>query len=308
MRIEHLEYLIEVDKLGSISAAAQELYLSQATLSNIIKGLEEELGFPVFERLHNGVHTTAEGEEALAIIWEILALCREAKQLGVHTSSSQPVPVLLSPTTNAALSLPLNRNFLEQAPDGNIEFRVMEGSEIGNQIITGESSIGITYFTRNTVEDYQNIASKYQVEVEFLCRDTLCLLVRKDHPLAALDEVSAGDLDGLDFAILGHFSRQEDSIAYAPSLGLDNRYTTFPSVTQIQRAVARQNMVSILSAYTIQHSPILPQDHFKAIRLVNTRMENSMSMYLLHRSEENLRPLEKVLIQCVRSLFEPGED
>lgn len=53
MRIEHLQYLIEINRRHSISAAAQELYLGQTTLSAIVKNAEDELGFPLFYRTHN---------------------------------------------------------------------------------------------------------------------------------------------------------------------------------------------------------------------------------------------------------------
>lgn len=47
MNFTHLEYAVEVAKQGSISRAAQELFVPQPYLSNTIKKLEEELGFPI---------------------------------------------------------------------------------------------------------------------------------------------------------------------------------------------------------------------------------------------------------------------
>ena len=73
MRMEHLQYLIEIGRRHSISAAAQELYLGQTTLSSIVKSAEDELGFPLFYRTHSGVQATAEGDEALSLIGDIHA-------------------------------------------------------------------------------------------------------------------------------------------------------------------------------------------------------------------------------------------
>ena len=58
MRIETLQYFIEVAKSKSINAAAEKLYISQPALGIAIKNLEKELGFPLFERSHNGVKLT----------------------------------------------------------------------------------------------------------------------------------------------------------------------------------------------------------------------------------------------------------
>lgn len=50
MKIEYLNYILEVWRCGSINAAAKVLYLSQSGLSSIIKSVEGELGYPIFER------------------------------------------------------------------------------------------------------------------------------------------------------------------------------------------------------------------------------------------------------------------
>ena len=62
MNFNHLEYAIAVSKHGSISRAAQYLFLSQPYLSSMIKSLEEELGYKIFERTSSGITLTPEGE------------------------------------------------------------------------------------------------------------------------------------------------------------------------------------------------------------------------------------------------------
>lgn len=48
VRIEYLEYLLEVARSKSISAAAKRLYLSQTSLSAIVNSLEKELNIKIF--------------------------------------------------------------------------------------------------------------------------------------------------------------------------------------------------------------------------------------------------------------------
>lgn len=54
MKEERLRYLAEINRQHSISAAAKNLFLSQASLSSTLRETEKELGFPVFERTHRG--------------------------------------------------------------------------------------------------------------------------------------------------------------------------------------------------------------------------------------------------------------
>ena len=58
MNIQHLRYALEVEKTGSISKAAENLYLNQPHLSKAIRDLEENIGITVFNRTSKGVVPT----------------------------------------------------------------------------------------------------------------------------------------------------------------------------------------------------------------------------------------------------------
>ena len=51
MDFRDLTYLLAIARQQNITRAAESLYLSQPTLSKFLKGLEGELGLPLFERL-----------------------------------------------------------------------------------------------------------------------------------------------------------------------------------------------------------------------------------------------------------------
>lgn len=51
MNITHLRYAIEVEKTGSISQAADNLYMGQPNLSKAIKELEESVGITILKEL-----------------------------------------------------------------------------------------------------------------------------------------------------------------------------------------------------------------------------------------------------------------
>lgn len=88
MTIQQLEYILEVNRSGSMSKAAKNLFVSHSSVSNSVAALEEELGFPVFERNYQGVVPTAQGREVLehaAQVCEHLRRMREGKaQLSRH--------------------------------------------------------------------------------------------------------------------------------------------------------------------------------------------------------------------------------
>lgn len=305
MRLEHLRYLLEIDKYHSISAAAQKLYLGQTTLSAIVKGMEQELGFAIFERTHSGVQKTPEGEDALTIIQEIVCRFEDIQQLGLHSSGlSKPIPVITSPTVNSALALPLNKSFLQRIPDGNLDFHAVLGEEVGPLIIKNEGNIGVTYFRRQELESYRIISGRYHIKTDVLLEDQLYLLVAQGNPLSAYDKISPDMLENLQFAILPHFSSSDGNISYySRFFAPGNSYTTFSDIGLIKQAVISQNMVSILPGYAIYYNHSVDNSLLKTIPLTGKEEKNDLILCLIYRPESDLSHQEKILLQCIKDYF-----
>ena len=65
MNLTHLRYISEVARTGSITKAAQNLYMGQPNLSKAIKDFEKSVGTAIFMRTSKGVVTTKRGEEII---------------------------------------------------------------------------------------------------------------------------------------------------------------------------------------------------------------------------------------------------
>lgn len=65
MALQQLRYLIAVAEKGSITEAAKSLFISQPSLSNAIREVEQSIGFRIFNRHRTGVTLTAKGVEFL---------------------------------------------------------------------------------------------------------------------------------------------------------------------------------------------------------------------------------------------------
>lgn len=304
MRLEYLDYLIEIDKYHSISAAAKELYIGQAALSAIIKSVEEELGFLIFRRTRSGVETTAEGEEALALAWEISSCYEEAKQLsGKHTQERAPVCLVSSPSINCALALPLSQAFFAVEPEGDLIFHEASGNQVGASVIQNDANIGLTYFQESSLNEYNEIAKKYQIRVTKVFPDHFYLLVRHDNPLACRTTIDLNDLHDMDFAMLSYFSTRVEALIFTKSMQGSNRFTTFSNIPLIKQAIAEQNMVTTLSGYAIHYDDSVDSRQFRAILLTGLAGENQMDLCLIHRGSHNLRYEEQSLLKCIQDYF-----
>lgn len=65
MTFQQLQYLLEVQQTKSISKAASNLFVSNSSISAAVGSLEEELGFPIFNRSQKGLLPTANGLRVL---------------------------------------------------------------------------------------------------------------------------------------------------------------------------------------------------------------------------------------------------
>ena len=73
MTLQQLKYAVTVAECGTISAAAEELFISQPSLTAAIRELESEMGVTIFSRTNRGVIVSREGEEFLGYARQILS-------------------------------------------------------------------------------------------------------------------------------------------------------------------------------------------------------------------------------------------
>jgi DNA-binding transcriptional LysR family regulator len=77
MNDRHFRYILEIAKEGSITAAAQNLFISQPSLSNLLASVEEEIGAKIFDRSVVPMVPTYAGEKYIEAAQKILGILQE---------------------------------------------------------------------------------------------------------------------------------------------------------------------------------------------------------------------------------------
>ena len=80
VNLRHLEYFIAIAEKGSVSKAAEALYVSQPSLSRVLKTMETEMGVPLFRRTPKGVSLTEQGEKLYGTAKSAIGLLNTAEQ------------------------------------------------------------------------------------------------------------------------------------------------------------------------------------------------------------------------------------
>lgn len=304
MKSENLRYLLEIKRRNSISIAAEALYLNPGTLSNILKEIEQELGFPIFSRTHSGMETTERGEEALNLALQINTCIEDILNPNARTTiDNQPVSIITSPSIGCGLIDPLEVAYREYNSEATLDARIVSGEEVALRILQGDVSIGVTYFGRDELEQFRLVACRYQIQADPLYCDHLYVLMRHDFPLAARAIIDSSEFQHVKMAMLPYYNAGGNTIMRITHFDSNNHYTVLSSVPLIKRAVLNLGMVAILSGYAICNDTSVSLDNFRVANLKWPELQNEIHVCVVRRSDSNLRFRERQVVKCIEEHF-----
>jgi DNA-binding transcriptional LysR family regulator len=145
MTLQQLKYVIEVARSRSISKAAQNLFISQPSLSNALKELEKEMGIIIFSRTNKGIVITPEGTEFLGYARQVVEQAELLENRYANTQS--PQQNFSVSAQHYAFAVSAFVRLLEEYDREEYEFTLRETKtyEIINDVKNLRSEIGILY-------------------------------------------------------------------------------------------------------------------------------------------------------------------
>lgn len=190
-----LQYAVEVEKTGSITQAAINLYMDQPNLSKAIKTLEESLGAPVFRRTSKGMVPTARGKIFLEHARNVLEQIEKMKHLYKPAQAGR-VEFSLSMPGASYLSLAFSRfiRSLYQEEGMNVRLRETNTADTIKDVETGEYDLGIIRFHSTLEGHYVKETAAKGLLMEPVLEYTPRLLMSQEHPLAEKEEITGEDL------------------------------------------------------------------------------------------------------------------
>jgi DNA-binding transcriptional LysR family regulator len=183
MELRHLRYFVVVAEAENVSRAALKLHVSQPALSRQIRDLEDELGFPLFERSAKSVHLTAAGRTFLAESRAVLQRAEEAIAAArtVSLGSRGELHVGYSPSPTVRILPPTLRAFQESTPNVRVRLHDLSTEEMLTGLREGILQLAIM------VQPSRSMLRGLQFEE--LARDPMRLAVAPNHPFARLRSV-----------------------------------------------------------------------------------------------------------------------
>lgn len=196
--LRQLRVFIAVARLQSFSRAGDEIGLTQSAVSRCVRELEGEIGLKLIDRTTRDVQLTDVGGNLVSSVSRLLSdlddTLREIREIGEQRRGR--VVVAASPTVACRLMPRVVASCGREFPYIALGLRDDVQSDVLRKVKSGEVDFGVIIgpFSADDLLSHP------------LMTDSFCLVSRKDHPLAAREQVAWTDLDGEELVLLDYAS------------------------------------------------------------------------------------------------------
>lgn len=297
MNLYHLEYISEIEKERNISRAAENLHISQPTLSIHLNKLERSLGIQLFERQKNSLIPTEAGIKYVAACRKILAIRDELyHDLFSQTDVIVRLGILRTsiPIFNDAF-----QSLKDEFPSTLFMPRIFSSDEIYQALMQGQIDLG---FVTSYQEDTASLFPKASCQI--VNTYELVLMISQNNPVYSQLKLKDGCLDESCYPLLESLpifmgknamvSQVMNSFIF-PTLGIHPKVREgLIDIEFMFQAMTLQNSYSILPASRIQGGDIVQipfSFHPVVLRL------------FIHSSKRRLTRPEQALISRVKEAY-----
>ena len=230
MLIVHVEGFLEVARLGSVSRAAEVLYVTQPTLTARLHSLEREMGARLFVRARQGMRLTEAGRAFLPHAERAVRALREGRQAirDVGSGSSGQLLLAAAPAVSTYVLPEVLERFVRIHPRVEIAVRTGHSEDVLQMVLREEAHVGLGRALRHA-----------DIELQALYEEELVLVVAPNHPFAGGRVVTIADVASQQLIMFDRTSSYyEVTMAAFLSAGV-----TLPGLMELDNIEAAKKMV-----------------------------------------------------------------
>ena len=194
MTLAQLKYIIAVAECGTISKAAEKLYISQPSLTTSIKDLESEFGIEIFSRTNKGVILTSDGEEFLGYARQVIS---QTSLMEEHYSGATAARHQFCVSTqHYSFSIEAFVKLLKEYGGEQYDFRIRETQtyEIIEDVAQLKSEVGVLYLNQFNETVLRKLLRENDLEFTSLFIAKPHVFVGADNPLAKKEVLTLENL------------------------------------------------------------------------------------------------------------------
>ena len=218
MNFLHLKYAIMVAETGSISKAAEKLYVAQPKVSRAIKELESDLNITIFERNSKGMIVTPEGEQLIHYAKRILRQIDDMEKIFKYQKKKNVFSISVPRASYISDAFVEFSKCLNNIDNAEVYYKETNAYRVINNVINEEYNLGILRYYINHDRYFKDIIEKKELKCELINQFKYVLIFNKNSALAENKEIHYSDLK--DFIEIAHGD------PYVPSLSTNELVKT----------------------------------------------------------------------------------
>ena len=184
MTLQQLRYIVAVAETGTITEAADKLFISQPSLTNAIRELEKEMKILIFHRTKKGIRLSKEGEDFLGYARQVLeqAAILEDKYKGRDGGKKQ----FCVSTQHYSFAVNAFVDLIKEYGQDEYDFSLRETQtyEIIEDVAHMKSEIGILFLNDFNEAVLSKILKSHDLKFHLLFVATPHVFISQNHPFA----------------------------------------------------------------------------------------------------------------------------
>jgi DNA-binding transcriptional LysR family regulator len=297
MTLQQLKYADRIAATGSISEAARQVFVTQPTLTEAIRALEEELRVAIFTRSSRGVSVTREGEEFLASARQILDDAARIQEK--YTGKAVRRPQFAVSCQHYAFAVEAFMDVVKACGAESYDFTLRETvtSEIIDDVARLRSEIGVMYLSRRNERALSKILKKEDLSFEELFVSRPHVFLGKRHPLAKKKGgVTPKELDAYPF--ISFEQGVENALYFAEEVmpAIDRKKNI-----RVRDRATMTNLILGLDGYTVASGALSRKLNGPDVIAVPLKMDDFIRVGLVSRSGVSLSAAGKIFTTAIRN-------
>lgn len=279
MTLQQLKYVITVAETGTITEAANKLYISQPSLTNAIHGLEKEMNIVIFNRTNKGISLSREGNDFLGYARQVLeqAAILEDKYKRNHGGKKQ----FCVSTQHYSFAVNAFVDLVKEYGQDEYDFSLRETQtyEIIEDVVRMKSELGILFMNDFNEKVIGKLLKSHDLEFHLLFTAKPHVFISREHPLARQSVITNKELE--QYPYLSFEQGEHNSFYFSEEIFSESERK---KNIRVRDRATLFNLLIGLNGYTVCSGVIDEKLNGKDIIAVPLADEDNMHIgYITHR-------------------------
>lgn len=283
MTLQQLKYVVMVAEKGTITEAAKKLFISQPSLTNAIRELENEMNITIFDRTNKGISVSKDGEVFLGYARQVLeqANLLEEKYLGKSDIKQQ----FCISTQHYSFAVNAFVDLIKEYGQDKYDFSLRETQtyEIIDDVARMKSEIGVLYlndFNENVILKELK-ANNLEFHELFVAKPHV--FISDKHPLAEKETVSFNDL--MPYPYLSFEQGEHNSFYYSEEIfSMEEKNKNI----RVRDRATLFNLVIGLNGYTVCSGVI--DEELNGKNIISVPLDEAGDMHIGYITHKRMIP------------------